>query len=40
MLDILHWFDGRDRFVGLIIFVIIAAMAVAHVISAFKRLDE
>lgn len=40
MLEILQWFDDRDRFVGIIVFMMIAAMAIAHVVGAFKRGDD
>lgn len=39
MLEIIQWFDDRDRFVGLIVFVVVVSMAAAHVVSSFRNTD-
>lgn len=37
MLEIVQWFNDRDRFVGLILFVAVVAMAVGHVVAQFRN---
>lgn len=39
MLEIIQWFDDRDRFAGLIVFVAVVSMACAHIVSSFRNTD-
>lgn len=36
MIEVIQWFDDRDRFVGLIVFIAVVAMAVGHVVGCFR----
>ena len=39
MLEIIQWFDNRERFVALIVLIAVIAMAIGNVISAFRDTD-
>lgn len=39
MLEIIQWFDSRDRFVALIVLIAVVAMAIGHVVSSFRDPD-
>lgn len=37
MLEIIQWFDDKDRFIGLCVFVAIVGWSMSEVVGAFRK---